>query len=133
MMPNLSRYMFAAVCALATIPFGHAQDRDRERDRDRDRDWNRARQVVNRTMDDLRRLERRDAFAGEERERYDHSLRALAEVDRSLADGRFDRGRLDEAIEHVDHVTRSRVLDPSERDHVLEDLRDLRRVREEWR
>jgi len=133
MMANLSRYMIAAVFALMTIPFAHGQDRDRERDRDHDRDWNRARQVVNRTMEDLRRLERRDAFAGDERERYDRSLRALAEVDRSLADGRFDRGRLDEAIEHVDRVSHSRVLDPGERDRVLDDLRDMRRVREEWR
>ena len=115
---------------VAAASFAYSQDRDH--DRDRGHDWERARQVVDRTMDDLRHVERRDAFAGDDRERYDHALRSLADVDRSLADGRFDRGKLDEAIEHVDHVTRSRILDPRERDRVMDDLRDLRRMREEW-
>jgi hypothetical protein len=127
----LSRFFLAAVLAVALIPFGHAQDRDR--DRDRGHDWERARGIISRSMDDLRHIERRDAFARDDRERYDHALRALSEVDRSFADGRYDRGRLDEAIEQLDHITRSRVLDPRERDRVLDDLRDLRRLREDWR
>ena len=128
----MKRFLFLRFLLMAAlIPVVWAQDRDR--DHGHDHDWEHARQVVDRTMEDLRHVERRDAFAGDDRERYDRALRALADVDRSLADSRFDRGRLDEAIEQVDHVTRSRMLDPKERDRVLADLRDLRRVREEWR
>ncbi len=125
-----SHFILAGLLIAATsAAFGQ----DRDRDRDRGHDWDRTREVVNRTMEDLRHIERRESFANEDRERYDHALRSLAEVDRSLADSRFDRGRLDEAIEQVDHVTRSRMLDPRERDRVMDDLRDLRRIREEWR
>ena len=129
----LSRFFLSAVLAAALVPFAHAQDRDRDRDRDRGHDWERARDVVSRTMEDLRHIERLEALAGSDRERYDHAMRALADVDRQVSEGRLDRGKLDEAIEQVDHVTRSRMLDPRERDRVLDDLRDLRRLREEWR
>jgi hypothetical protein len=127
--------MSIAVLLAALIPFTQAQERDRDRDHDRDRgrSWEYARQIVDRTIDDLRHLERQEAFAGDDRERYQHALRALADADRALADGRFDRGKLDEAIDHVDHVAKSRILDPRERDRVLDDLRDLRRMREDWR
>ena len=129
MSKQISRFLMTGLL-VAAASFAYSQDRDH--DRERGHDWERARQVVDRTMDDLRHVERRDAFAVDDRERYDHALRSLADVDRSLADSRFDRGKLDEAIEHVDHVTRSRILDPRERDRVMDDLRDLRRMREEW-
>ena len=121
---------FAAGLAMLA---GLISAQDRDRGRDRGEHWDRARDVVGRTISDLQHIERREAFRGDERDRYDHALRALADVDRGLADGHFDRGKIDEAIEHVDHVTRNRMLDPRERDQVMDDLRDLRRVREEWR
>src|SRR5690349_19249634 len=107
---RLSRFLLVGIFAAAMLPIAHAQDRDR--DRDRGPGWERAREVVSRTMEDLRHIERRDAFAGEDRDRYDRALRSLSDFDRSVSNGRFDKGRLDEAIEHVDHVSRSRMLDP---------------------
>ena len=127
----LSRFLLAAAFTVAAMPAVHAQREDR--DRDRRPGWDRAHEVVNRAIEDLRHLERRDAFGGEDRDRYNHAMRALADFDRSISENRFDRGRLDEAIEQLDHVTRSRMLEARERDRVLDDLRDLRRLREEWR
>src|SRR5258706_6131 len=93
----LSRFFFPAGLAAALVPFAHAQDRDR--DRDRGHDWERAHDVISRTMEDLGHIERREAFAGSDRERYDHAMRALADVDRQVSEGRLDRGKLDDAIE----------------------------------
>jgi len=129
MLNHLSRFLLAAIFAASLVSTARAQDRDR----DRDRSWERAREVVARTIEDLRHIERREAFRGDDRDRYDKAMKSLAEVDRKVSEGRMDRGDLDEAIEHVDHVTRSRILDPKERDRVTDDLRDLRRLREDWR
>ncbi len=118
----LSRFLW--VIALI-VPFVSAQERSRS--------WEHAREIVDRTMDDLRHIERQNAFAGEDRDRYERAMRSLSDFDRSVSEGRFDRGKLDEAIEHVDHVMKSKMLDPRERDRVMDDLRDLRRLREEWR
>jgi hypothetical protein len=134
MTQHLSRFLLAGFFAAAMIPGIHAQTHDaQDRDRDRGGNWDRAHQIANRTMEDLRHIERRESFAGEDRDRYTRALRALGDFDHSVAEGRFDKGRLDDAIEQVDHVTRSRMLDPRERDQVQDDLRDLRRLREEWR
>ncbi len=126
---RLSRCVLGAILAAAVIPLASAQERERERGPQ----WDRAHQVVSRTMDTLRHIERRESLAGDERDHYDRALRALSDVDRSTSQGRFDRGRLDEAIEQVDRVSRSRMLDPQERDRLLDDLRDLRRLRDDWR
>ena len=131
MINNLSRFLLAGVFAAAMIPAAHAQDRDR--DRDRGRSWEQAREVIARTMEDLRHIDRRDSSSGDDRERYEKAMRSLSDFDRSVSEGHFDKGKLDEAIEQVDRVMHSKMLDPRERDRVTDDLRDLRRLREEWR
>jgi|GEM_PF-5570958 hypothetical protein len=95
--------------------------------------WKHARDVITRAMTNLRHIDHRAGFAGGDRDRYDRTMRSLSDVERSLADGRFDKNKLDEAIQNLDHVTRGRELDPADREHVLDDLKDLRRLREEWR
>jgi hypothetical protein len=44
--------------------------------------------------------------------------------------GRFDKGRLDGAIGHIDHLLRSSALDPRDRRALERDVWDLRSFRE---
>ena len=46
-----------------------------------------------------------------------------------LARGHYDRGRLDNAIEHIDHLARSNHVPPRERDLFQRDVYDLREYR----
>jgi hypothetical protein len=102
-------------------------------DREHAHDWEHARDVVDRVLRNLHHIERNATIVGEDRDRYDRAARSLAEVQASLADGRFDQAKLEAAIDSLDRLTRSRGLDPRDQDLVLQDLKDLRRLREEWR
>lgn len=84
--------------------------------------------MIGRTLSDLRRAGR-FARGGRERERIDNAQRHLYDVDRALNRGRYDRGRLDEAIEDVHNVVRNNNLPPRERDVLNDDLERLRELR----
>ena len=60
----------------------------------------------------------------------------LIRFEESRARGRFDRGKLDGAINHLADLTRSPLLHPRERDMLARDIADLRELRyraESWR
>ena len=110
--------LFLAAC----IPFATAQ-----------RDLSRARGLVAQTHHDLRGISHHETYSGKERERYDNALRHLSEFDRELAKGKYDKDRLDTAIDDINNVCKNNTLGPNERDALLGDLKSLRDLRAEWR
>ena len=118
--------MAAALLVASVIPTVHAQER-------REHDFERARNVIAKTREDLQHIERHDAFVREDHERYERVMRELSEMQRDLDDHRLDRERLGRAAEDVDHVAHVGMVGPRERERLMDDSRDLRRLREDWR
>ena len=88
-----------------------------------------ARSLVSRTQDDLKHAAHMKQ-GHKERERYENVQHHLSDFDRSLAKAKFDKGKLDEAIEDLQHVIDHNTLSPEDRDALMADVRDLRAVRE---
>ena len=97
-----------------------------------DRDWERAHRIIGKTMEDLRHVEHRDVWAVVERGHYEAAERNLGDISRDLDHNRLDRGRLEAAIRDVESVAHVTKIDPEARDRLNEDLRELRRLRDEW-
>jgi hypothetical protein len=92
-------------------------------------DYGNARALVNRTVTDLRRsadIPRKD---NDQRKRVENADRRLSDFDRHLRKGKFDKDKLDGAIEDVKHVIDHNTLSPEDRDALSADLRDLRELR----
>jgi hypothetical protein len=94
-------------------------------------DMDGARSLVGRSQHDLSSISNVAAMSAKEKERYDNALRHLSEFDQGLAHARFDKGKLDTAIDDIDNVCKNNTLVPGERDVLLGDLRELRRLRED--
>ncbi len=96
--------------------------------------YGRARDLVNRVQKNLRRAERFTPPNEKEKERYHNAQQHLSEFDRKLSEGRFDKDKLDEAIDDVKNVVEHNTLAAEDRDALsrdLQELRDLRRARGE--
>jgi hypothetical protein len=98
--------------------------------------FNDARALVSRTQEDLRRADgllqpsrRHKERYDKEKERFDNALRHLSEFDRELTRRRFDKGKLDAAIDDVKNVVEHNTLSPESRDALMADLRSLRELR----
>ncbi len=89
-----------------------------------------ARELVNRVHNDLDRASQLSAKSDKETERYQKAQQRLSDFDRKLSKGKFDKGKLDEAIDHVKEVVEHNTLSPEARDALTLDLRDLRQLRE---
>ena len=124
-MPAISRrgFIIAALITLAaTLAFPQSRRYDRARD------------LVSRVQNNLRRAERFTTPNEKERERYHNAQHHLSEFDRKLSQGRFDKDKLDEAIDDVKNVVEHNTLAAQDRDVLsrdLQELRDLRRARGE--
>jgi hypothetical protein len=92
-------------------------------------DMDGARSLVGRSQHDLSGISNVAAMSPKEKERYDNALHHLSEFDQGLAHARFDKGKLDTAIDDIDNVCKNNTLAPGERDVLLSDLRELRRLR----
>jgi hypothetical protein len=88
-----------------------------------------ARSLVARVQNDLRRAEHFTPPNGKEKERYFNAQHHLSQFDRELERGRFDKDKLDEAIDDVKNVVENNTLSPRDRDVLSGDLRDLRELR----
>jgi hypothetical protein len=96
--------------------------------------YGRARDLVNRVQKNLRHAERFTPPNEKEKERYHNAQQHLSEFDRKLSEGRFDKDKLDEAIDDVKNVVEHNTLAAESRDALsrdLQELRDLRRARGE--
>lgn len=107
----------------ASIPSASAQRHD----------FSHARDLVAQTHRDLRGIRHHESYSGKERERYDNALKHLSDFDRQLARGKFDKDKLDTAIDDLNNVCKNNTLGPQERDALLGDLQSLRALRAEWR
>ena|SRR5579862_2054734 len=89
-----------------------------------------ARSLVDRAQNDLRHASHLAKDRDKERERYDNAQRSLSEFDKNLARNKFDKDKLDGAINDVKNVVDHNTLDPEARDRLSQDLRDLRELRQ---
>jgi hypothetical protein len=89
-----------------------------------------ARGLVDRVQNDLQRAAHIGRHDEKERERYDNAQRHLSDFDRQLARNKFDKDKLDDAINDVKNVVDHNTLDPHDRDMITQDLRDLRSLRQ---
>jgi hypothetical protein len=88
-----------------------------------------ARGLVDRVQRNLRRAEHFTPPSDKEKERYHNAQRHLSEFDRKLSEGRFDKDKLDEAIDDVKNVVENNTLSPEDRDQLTRDLGELRELR----
>lgn len=93
-------------------------------------DYGRARDLVARVQDDLRRAADFTANKEKERDRYHDVQSKLSEFDRDLSRGHFDKGKLDSAIDELKEVVKNNTLESHDRDALAADLADLRTLRE---
>ena len=89
-----------------------------------------ARNVVQRTEEDLHQVRKEGARNQKERERVDNARKHLSDFDRNLSNNKFDKGLLDSAIDDVKNVVEHDTLEARDRDALTADLNDLRRIRE---
>lgn len=83
--------------------------------------------VIDRALADLNRVQ--GFNRGRNRREVDRAREALLRFRDRQASGRFDRGRLDSAIENMQRVVNSNWLPPRERDMLSRDLFALREYR----
>jgi hypothetical protein len=89
-----------------------------------------VRGLIARTQDDLRRIadlltrEKKD-----EKERIDNTQKHLSEFDRELSRNKFDKDKLDTAIDDLKNVVAHNTLAVEDRDLLNRDLEELRQMR----
>lgn len=88
-----------------------------------------ARNIVQRAQDDLQRVYRKGARNAKELERIDNARKHLSDFDRNLSNNKFDKDRLDSAIDDVNNVVANNTLAGNDRDALKADLSELRRIR----
>lgn len=88
-----------------------------------------TRSLIGRVQADLKRAEDFVPPSQKERERYENAQRHLSELDRELSKGKFDKEKLDSAIDDVKNVVENNTLTPDSRDALTADLRSLRELR----
>jgi hypothetical protein len=96
------------------------------------RGFEKARSLVGRVQEHLHRAERRNRPEDKERERFQNAQHHLSDFDRGLSEGKFDKDRLDAAIDDVKNVVDGNRLAPESRDELTRDIEELRRLREDW-
>jgi hypothetical protein len=100
--------------------------------RAQEHDWGRAHRIIEKTQEDLRHIEHHDVWALADRGHYDAAERNLADVRKDLDQNRLDRGRLEQSIAEIEHITHVDALDNHARERLTEDVRELHRLRDDW-
>jgi hypothetical protein len=88
-----------------------------------------ARDLVQRTQRDLQRARDLRPRNDKERERIENALKHLSDFDRNLSKNKFDKDRLNEAIDDLKNVVDHNTLEPRDRDALNADLGELRLLR----
>ncbi len=97
-------------------------------------DYSFARDRVARVQDDLLRaadFARKGAIIkeGNQIDRYGDAQRTLSKFDEELSKGKFDKDKLDKAIDELKKVVEHNTLSSQDRDALTNDLRELRLLR----
>ena len=90
----------------------------------------RARNMVAHVQEDLERAAEFTRKNEKERERYHNVQHHLSEFDRELREGKWDKGKLDDAIDDLKNVVKNNTLESHDRDALAQDLSDLRTLRD---
>jgi len=96
--------------------------------------YDRTGSPVDRALYDLSRIDGNVYVDHHERDHFRHAQEELARFQDRWSQGRFEKGRLDRAIENIQHLVNSRQLRGRDRDLLASDLADLRnfRARQGW-
>lgn len=89
--------------------------------------------LVDRVHTDLDHAYRVKHFSNDDRERLNHAEKELREFAQTWDKGKFDVGRLDDAIGSVQHVLDNNKLPEGERAPLSDDVTQLRRMREAYK
>jgi len=87
-----------------------------------------ARRLVQHVQEDLRHVMQEDP-RHKEADHVEDALKHLSDFDRGLANSKFDKGRLDAAIDHMKRILDDNTIDARDRDALKPDLEDLRHLR----
>ncbi len=90
----------------------------------------RARDLVAHVQEDLARAAEFTRKNDKERDRYHNVQHHLSDFDRELRAGKFDKGKLDDAIDNLKSVVKNNTLESHDRDALAQDLSDLRTLRD---
>ncbi len=93
-------------------------------------DYGRARDLVAHVQEDLERAADFTRNNDKERDRYRDVQHHLSEFDADLRAGKFDKGKLDAAIDNLKDIVRKNTLESHDRDALARDLSDLRTLRD---
>jgi len=93
-------------------------------------EYGRARDLVARVQEDLQRAAEFTHKNEKERDRYREVQHHLSEFDADLRAGKFDKGKLDGAIDNLKDVVKNNTLESHDRDALAQDLSDLRTLRD---
>jgi hypothetical protein len=93
-------------------------------------EYGRARDLVAHVQEDLQRAADFTRENNKERDRYRDVQHHLSEFDRDLRAGKFDKGKLDDAINNLKDVVKNNTLESHDRDELARDLSDLRTLRD---
>jgi hypothetical protein len=77
----------------------------------------------------LRRAASRNRVDGHERDHFRRAMSELQSFRNRMADGRFDEGRLNRAIEDLEHLSNARQIHPSDRRTLAQDMYALQNLR----
>lgn len=128
----------AGVIFVCAVPVVSARDDDYGRGRgryrnegSRDTGWYRpgAAGVIDRTLSDLRSAASRNRVDRHERDHFERAMNELQAFRYRLAEGRFDEGRLNRAIEDLEHLARAHQVHPNDRRTLARDMLALRDFR----
>lgn len=84
---------------------------------------------VQRVVADLDRIQGRSRVDKHERDHFNKARQELYRFEERWRDGRFDSGRLDKAMDNIEHLARSRQIHPRDRSVLAQDLRTLGQLR----
>jgi hypothetical protein len=93
-------------------------------------EYGRARDLVARVQEDLERAANFTRENEKERNRYRDAQHHLSEFDGDLRAGKFDKGKLDAAIDKLKDIVKNNTLESHDRDALAKDLSDLRTLRD---
>ena len=82
--------------------------------------------LIGRVLSDLSRAAANTRFDGRERKHFDEGARQLKQFENRWAQGKFDTGKLHEAIEELDQLAKSDRVSGRDREILARDAADLR-------
>jgi hypothetical protein len=107
---------YAAIAGAGAVAFGQ--------------EFGNARDLVAKVQTDLQRAADFTRNNEKERERYHNVQNHLSEFDREVRWGKFDKDKLDAAIDDLKNVVKNNTLESHDRDELAKDLSDLRTLRD---